>query len=256
VKILTLTAASAAAAVLTLLAPAAAQAPAKKPAPAEAVIRESEAIDALNKMGAYLRTLKDFEVSSQATIDEVTDDGQKIQFDGTTRYLVRRPTAFKIEMRTDRKVRDVYFKDGDFALVAPRMKVYAQARMAGTIRAALEEIDNKYGIELPLEDLFEWGETETRPADLQRAFKVGYAMIGGKETDQYAFRRGDLDFQIWIQRGDQPPPLKYVITTRSEPSQPQFVALMTWNVNPSLTDAQFVYTPGPDDNRIIIATLQ
>jgi hypothetical protein len=256
VKILTLTAAGAFGAVLTLVTPVGpAQAQAKKPA-AEAVVRESEAIEALNKMGAYLRTLKEFEVTSNATIDEVTDDGQKIQFDGTTHYLVRRPTAFKIEMRTDRKVRDVYFKDGDFALVAPRMKVYAQAKMAGTIRAALEEIDNKYGIELPLEDLFEWGETETRPADLQRAFKVGYAMIGGKETDQYAFRRGDLDFQIWIQRGEQPLPLKYVITTRSEPSQPQFVALMSWNVNPSLTDAQFVYTPGADDNRIIIATLE
>jgi hypothetical protein len=226
----------------------------KKEAAAEADVREAEAIDALNRMGAYLRTLNAFEVSSNATIDEILDDGQKVQLDGSAHYLIRRPNAFKIELRSDRKFRDVYFKDGDFALVAPRMNYYAQAKLPGTIRAALEQIDDKYGIELPLEDLFEWGETETKPADLDRAFKVGYAKIDGKDADQYAFRRGDLDFQIWIQRGDQPLPLKYIITTRSEPSQPQFTTLLTWDVAPTLTDAQFIYTPAPDAHRIVIAT--
>ena len=79
-------------------------------------------------------------------------------------------------------------------------------------------------------------------------------MINGIAADQYAFRRGDLDFQIWIQRGPQPVPLKYVITTRSEPSQPQFVAVMGWNVAPRLTDAMFVYTPPAGVNRILLAS--
>ena len=49
-------------------------------------------------MAAYLRTLEDFEVRAETTIDEVTtDNDQKLQFAGNTLYRVHRPNAFFIQ---------------------------------------------------------------------------------------------------------------------------------------------------------------
>ena len=58
--------------------------------------------------------------------------------------------------------------------------------------------------------------------------------MGGADTDHYAFRQGDVDWQIWIERGERPLPRKLVITTREEVGQPQYSAELTWNLNPQV----------------------
>ena len=54
--------------------------------------------DALNKMGAYLRTLSRFEVTADTNTEDVTDDGHKLQFSGETHFTVRRPDGFVIKV--------------------------------------------------------------------------------------------------------------------------------------------------------------
>ncbi len=50
---------------------------------------EPEAIAALKGMGAYLRTLKAFQVDAVTTDEDVLDDGQKVQYQGVTKTLPR-----------------------------------------------------------------------------------------------------------------------------------------------------------------------
>ena len=59
--------------------------PAQQTAPAatSTSVVEPDAVAALNRMGAYLRTLTAFSLRSETTIDEVSDDGMKLQFGGT-----------------------------------------------------------------------------------------------------------------------------------------------------------------------------
>ena len=59
-------------------------------------------------MGAYLRTLKAFALRSETTIDEVLDNGQKVQFGGTVDYLVRKPNGLRAEIVSDRRHRQFY----------------------------------------------------------------------------------------------------------------------------------------------------
>src|SRR5688572_24297250 len=47
------------------------------------------AMTALNKMGAYLRTLKVFRVLATLTTEDVLDDGRKIQFTATADLLAQ-----------------------------------------------------------------------------------------------------------------------------------------------------------------------
>ncbi|MES1198654.1 MAG: DUF2092 domain-containing protein [Pseudomonadota bacterium] len=211
------------------------------------------AMNALTRMGAYLRTLENFEITSQTTAEDVLDDGQKLQFDGTLLYRVRRPDAFYIETRTDRRQRQIYYDGRTITVFAPGRGYYAQVPAPSTIRELLQTLDDRYGISLPLSDLFYWGTPDFDVSDITSAAAIGYAKVDGQDSDQYAFREGDIDWQIWIKRGDQPLPVKIAITTRHEESSPEFTARLTWNVQPTFSATTFTFTPPQGVNRIQIA---
>jgi hypothetical protein len=59
-----------------------------------------------------------------------------------------------------------------------------------------------------------------------------------------AFRQRTLDWQIWVDAGEQPLPRKLVITFKREIDQPQYIALIhRWDVNPKLSDSLFQFQP-------------
>src|SRR6266511_3777102 len=76
---------------------------------APAPVIQAEAIDALAKMGEYLRTLKTFSVTCDITIDEVLLSGQKIQVSGANTLTVRRPDRLKATMKQDETDIDAEF---------------------------------------------------------------------------------------------------------------------------------------------------
>ena len=61
--------------------------------------------------------------------------------------------------------------------------------------------------------------------------------------DQLAFRQANVDWQLWVEKGARPVPRKLVITTRHAVGDPQFQAVMDWDVQPKLDKATFVFTP-------------
>ena len=75
----------------------------KNPVSKEGVV-EPAAVDALKAMSAYLTTASTLGITSQGSLDVVTNDGQRIQLDGTTQYKIRRP-GFVIDYASDLKSR-------------------------------------------------------------------------------------------------------------------------------------------------------
>ena len=236
-----------------LATPIYASAQAQTAAPAAAPAVEPAAIKALETMGAYLRTLTAFEMKADVVADEVTDDGRKLQLGSTITYQVRKPSQFTIDTVSDRKVRKLYYDGKQITLFAPKVGFYAQAPAPPTIRATLDVLHDRYDIEVPLEDLFRWGEPGDSRDKLTKGFYVGPARIGGVETDQYAYTTGEVDWQVWIERGDKPVPRKIVITSLFDETEPQFSATMSWNTAPNLKDADFAFTPPPNTSSIKFA---
>ncbi len=223
---------------------------------AETPIVQPEALAALQRMGDYLSTLTAFRLKSEASLDLVTFDGQRLAVDGVANYKVRRPNGFVIEVDTDAKKRTFYYDGKTFTIFAPELGYYASTQAPPTIRQTLEVLNQKFGISLPLEDLFRWSDPTLRRSDtLQSGFRVGSATIDGVATDQYAFREGDIDWQIWIQREGRPLPRKLVIIDRTDPAYPAYTAVLTWDVSPTLADDDFTFQPGKDAKRILLSTV-
>ena len=216
---------------------------------------EDGAIDAIKEMSNFLMTAKTLAITSQGSLDVVTNDGQRIQLDGTTEYKIRRP-GFVIDYNSDIKSRRFIYDGKTFTVYSPKLGYYASVAAPATNREVLDTIYNKFGIQLPLEDLFRWGDGSNadRIQALKSAYEVGSATIDGVPTDHFAFREADVDWEVWIQQGDQPWPRKLVIIDRTDPARPTFTARLNWQFNPVFTDADFTFVPDANAKRIQMAT--
>jgi hypothetical protein len=217
-----------------------------------AVERDPDAIKALEEMGRYLRTLNAFQIHSQTTRDEVLDDGQNITFGGTVDMIVARPNRLRVEVTSDKQQR-LYFDDGrTFSVWARRVNYYATIPAPATLRELADTLVDKYNLELPVADLFYWGDRKNAD-ELRGAMDVGASQIDGVSCEHYAYRQDGADWQVWIQQGDYPLPRKLVITTTTDPARPKYTSVLTWNLAPSFNDAAFAFVPPKDAKRIMLA---
>lgn len=214
------------------------------------------AIQALRSMGNYLKTLNSFELRSKATIEtnmENTDLKVSLGLENT--YRVQRPNAFFIELRSDRQYRQFYYDGRKFTVNVPRQGFYAAVDAPPTIGDLIDAIYEDYGIALPLSDIFYWADAGTPTEDVRSAVRVGYAKIGGVDTDQFAYRGDELDFQLWIARGSRPLPMKIAIINREDPIHPSFTAELTWNTNTRFAPSTFAFKPPSGASSIQMARL-
>ena len=144
------------AAIAVALAVMAGSAEAQQAAAAKATL-DSGAMSALQSMGAYLRTLKTFQVEAVTSNEDVLEDGLKTQYTGTVNILARMPGRLRAEVSNERNER-MYLYDGkSFTLFAKRLNYYATVPAPATIGQLANKLDENYGIGVPLSDLFRWG---------------------------------------------------------------------------------------------------
>lgn len=217
--------------------------PASAPATTKADAVDPASIQALKDMGSYLLTLKRFQVTTELTGERVLMDGQKLQHTATAVLDVERPNKLRAVMRSARSERSLYYDGKTAVLYAPAQKAYSKVEMAVTVGELVEKLENRFGIEVPLADLFEWG-TPNAPTDkIESAMNAGQDIIDGTLTDHFAFRQGKFDWQIWIAAGGKPLPRKLVITNRADEARPQSVSTIDWNLSPGFKNSVFTFTP-------------
>ena len=226
-----------------LLAGPAAQAQTAAPAAAAPNPVDPASVQALKDMGAHLQTLKRFSVTTDLSGERVLADGQKLTHNASATMDVARPDRLRATMRTPRAQRVLVFDGTNATLYTPALKVYSTVELDDTLAGLVERLENRFGIEVPLSDLFVWG-TPAAPLDkIESAMNAGQDVIGDDLCDHYAFRQGKVDWQIWITTGAKPLPRKVVITNRSDEARPQSVSLIAWNLNPGFNDAVFRFVP-------------
>lgn len=236
-----------------------AKAPAAKPevakgAPAKVQV-DAEALAAMSKMAAYLHTLQSIKVVMETQRDEVDNFGQLLTFGGETTYKAKNPDAFVIDVVEDRKARQYIYDGKTLTIFAPRIGYYAKIPAPPTIRETLDLAYTKFGITVPLDDLFAWNRGDADHKNLTSAHVVGPAKVAGRDTMHYAFRQPGIDWQIWIAKGDKPLPLKVEVVASSDPARPQFEADLTWDTTETFAAGTFAFTPPADAKQIPIQSI-
>ncbi len=217
---------------------------------------DPQAIAALGRMGAFLRQQRSFVVRTEGQSDYVLANGQKVTRSSRGNLRVRRPDRLRAELVSDNKDREFFYDGRRFTIFSPNVGFYATLAAPRTINDLADLLQTRYGLELPLVDLFRWGSDRADFNEITAARYIGPTTIDGVAVDQYAFRQPGVDWQIWIQRGPQPLPRRLVLTTTDDPARPEHAIELTWNLGATFDERIFVFQPPEDAKRIAIADVE
>jgi hypothetical protein len=224
----------------------------QKPADKKDTI-DPQAIAALNRMSEYLKKLKTFRIKSEVSKDELVDTNMKIQKSASNEVSVQLPNRLHAHMAGDEQDLQFIYDGQTVTLYDAAGKHYANAPAPPTVARTLDAIRARYGIVFPLSDFIEMSAQENLLQNITAAGYIGTSRVNGVECDHIAVRQPDVDWQVWIEKGDTPLPRKVVITTKTQPTQPQFIATLTWDTTPTIDSNLFTFTPPADAVRIRFA---
>lgn len=213
---------------------------------------DPNAVAALTRMSAYLRSVPAFQITLTTQRDDVDVFGQLITLGGGAIYKVRRPDAFFIDLALPGMAAKYVYDGKSVTVYDARTSAYATVSAPPTIRATLDLAEQKYGASVPLDDLFTWTDGDARANTLTSAHFIGKAQVGGKTTNHYAFRQVGRDWQIWIADGDKPVPLRVAIVASSDPARPQFRADLSWDTAPKFAPNAFAFVPPPNARAVAV----
>ena len=213
-------------------------------APQDAPKIEPKADQYLKAMSSCLADLKTYSFQVEEFFDETQDDGQKIQLSNQRHISVSRPNKVFGDHEGD-TANSLFYYDGKTVTVFDRaQKTYAVEKVPNTTDAMLDDLHERFDTDQPLADFLFADPYKAFMEHVQSGTYLGMHRVGKTECRHLAFRQKTLDWQIWIDAGDQPLPCKLLITFKQQPGQPQYIALIhKWDVNPKLNDELFHFQP-------------
>ncbi|HET7843142.1 MAG TPA: DUF2092 domain-containing protein [Xanthomonadales bacterium] len=211
-----------------------------------------EARAVLERMTAYLQSLQRFSVVAEETRDEVLPYGYKLQDQQHATMLVQRPDRMRVEVDGDIKVRSYVYDGKTLVIHAPESQVYTQVDAPPTIAETVDVLMAR-GVEMPLIDVLVQAFRGTLASHARAGSLVGESKIDGIAVDHLAFRQADIDWQLWVEKGDRPLPRKLVITTRFEVGDPQYQAVLERNIAPTIAANAFEFAPPAGTRRVRLA---
>ncbi|QYO64950.1 DUF2092 domain-containing protein [Leptolyngbya sp. 7M] len=213
---------------------------AKPVASADSIDPDADQI--LRSMSSYLAQTQALSVNADVDFEILTRNGQKLQFSSYA-TLLQRPDRLHIQRRGSVVDADLFFDGKTLTLLGRRINAFAQRAISGTIDDAILAFERETGLPAPGADLLFADPYATLSSGVASSTYLGTAYVNGIEVHHLAFREADVDWQLWVQTGDQPLPMKYVITTKWMTAAPQYeIRLRDWNTNPQIAEEQFVFS--------------
>jgi hypothetical protein len=209
------------------------------------VLVQEGALDALAGMKAAIQGLKQFSLVATTTMDDVLDHGQLVQIAGTTTIEARWPDRLRVTVDNEKQKRVFTYDGKTVTQYAPALDLYATFDAPGTIVEMVRAAEQRYGVQLPLADLFYWADGKTPPVDIEIAYFAGETPINGRICRHYAYRVAHADVQLWIPKDGEQLPCRMVIVNIEDEARPQYGATFAWNPEAILGEGLFAFVPPP-----------
>lgn len=219
--------------------PAATAAEPEAPAVSQQVV-SPEAKAVLDRMTAYLRGLQTFSIDTHASRDEVVSLGYKLQHNEHSTLVVQRPNKLRADVAGDIRDRTIVFDSGKLTMYSPDDAAFVKVAAPDTIGTLIGTLLDM-GVELPLIDVLYQATEGTLMDEARGGVLVGQTEINGVPCDHLAFRQASVDWQIWVERGARTLPRKILVTTRYQVGDPQFQAILNWNLTPRIDANTFAF---------------
>ena len=203
---------------------------------------DPEADKLLRQMADYLSGLQSFTVQNFAVDEMALKTGEKIQATSDSDIAVQRPNRIRNTQRGAGEGLGLWYDGKKMTVACKGNNSYESVDAPADIDGAIDKLRKHYKVDAPGADLL-----YSKPYDILMEQVVSGRVIGpetiqGVPAKHLAFQGEVVDFQIWIQDGKTPLPLRFVITTKNVKANPQFsVQLSNWNTHPIFTGQEFAF---------------
>jgi len=196
----------------------------------------------LRSMSSFLAGTKAFSVSADISNELITLDAEKLQLNSHATVLIERPSRFFTARKGKFADAELIYDGSTLTVYNKSAEDYVQKDVPGTIDQAIAAIEIQSGLSLPGADLLLSNPYAVLSSGVTSSGYHGRAYVGGVPCHHLAFRTSKVDWQIWVKDGDEPLPLKYVITSKWMAGAPQYsVELSNWNLKPVTAADRFKF---------------
>lgn len=207
---------------------------------------EAEALALLKGMTTFMSAQQAMSFRYDSDLEVVTTEQQRLTLASSGTVSLARPGRIRATRSTGFADVETIFDGSTFTLLGKKANVYMQVPFRGTIVSLVDELKDKYRRPLPAADLLlpsAYAELTEGVTDVK---DLGSGVVGGVECDHLAFRKKDVDFQIWIAQGERPYPCRYVITSTAVPGSPQYsIQLRDFQTGSAAVGQSFAFVPPP-----------
>jgi hypothetical protein len=218
-------------------------------APAGARADEADAKRLLKAMSNYMTTQKAISFEFDATLEVVTKDNQKLALANSGTVILNRPGKIRATRSGGFADVEMLFDGKTLTMVNKYPNLYSRIDVPGTVDHLIDELKDKHNKPLPGADLILSNVYEELMLDVVDIKDLGSGVINGVECDYLAFRKKEVDWQIWIAQGDRPYPCRYVITSKLIAHSPQYsIQIRDWKTGNGVASEDFRFK-NPDKAR-------
>ena len=212
---------------------------------------DPEADSMLRRMTDYLSSLQSFKVKAAAADEVVTTDGRKVELLSETQLSVARPDRIRSERLQGSGAMTFSDAGKTMTLYCKPDNTYATVSSPPSLDETIDSVRKEYQIDAPGADLLYSHPYDVLTEQVTAGQLVGKEYVDGVAANHLAFQGEEVDWQIWIQDGAQPLPLRYVITTKTLKNEPEFtLELSHWQPNVKLANSTFEFHPPPGAKRV------
>jgi hypothetical protein len=227
--------------------------PALAASPAQPAI-SADASSALAQMG---KTLGAPAFSFQArTIRAYSDvNNQSLHIEHTFKLTVRRPDRMLVDVVGDDGAAKVMYDGKTLVIALLEEKRYISIPVPNTLQGMLQVAVGHFDVDFPLADFIVDAADKAFLTGITAGKEVGTAAIDGVPCRHLLFTQPPgIQLELWLEKTDQALPRRLIVTYRSLPGQPIFIADMSdWNFSVHPSDADFVYEPPEGVERLELA---
>jgi hypothetical protein len=203
----------------------------------------SDARDLLKAMSDFMSSHPKLSFAYQSTIEAVSDDMQKLQFVSSGNVVVNRPDKIRVTRTGGLVDSELVFDGSMLSILGKNINAYAQIEEKGTLDDVSDRL-GEAGLEPPGADLLATDSFDALMNGVTDAKRIATAHVQGVECEFIAFRKDDVDFQLWIAKGGRPVPMRYVITSKLLGQAPQYtIETRDWKFGDEVAAADFSFTP-------------
>jgi hypothetical protein len=215
--------------------------------------------DAVAALSAMSKTLQASHFSFQARTFRAYagPNGELLHIAHSYKAILSRPDRASVDVTGDDGASKLLYDGKNLVIYVPEQKKYASLAVPGGIDEALDAAQQRTGRDFPLADLFTADPGDSLLTGVTSGGQVGTATIDGVTCRHFFFTQAsdDLEWELWLEDNERALPRRVVVTYRSLPGRPIFIAeLSNWDFSTPTPDSEFTFVPPAGVTEVQFAT--